>query len=75
MEGERRSRDDLLRLAHGLDESGDKGMDEGEEQKDKEKNDEALEGSRLDYNTGVCIRRWPRLRGLRWSCNGRYGRS
>jgi hypothetical protein len=57
MEGERRSRDDLLRLAHGLDESGDKGMDEGEEQKDNEKNDEALEGSRLDYNTGICIRR------------------
>jgi hypothetical protein len=55
MEGERRSRDDLLKLAHGLDESGDKGIDEGEEQKDKEKNDEALESSRLDYNTGVCI--------------------
>jgi len=55
MEGERRSRDDLLKLAQGLDESGDKGMDEGEEQKDKEKNDEPLESSRLDYDTDVCI--------------------
>jgi hypothetical protein len=49
MEGERRSRGDLLKLV------GDKGMDEGEDQKDKEKNDEALESSRLDYDTDVCM--------------------
>jgi len=45
----------LLKLAQELDESEDKGMDEGEEQKDKEKNDKALESSRLDYDTDVCI--------------------
>jgi hypothetical protein len=35
----------LLKLALGLDKSGDEGMDDGEEQNDKEKNDEALESS------------------------------
>ena len=55
MEGERRSRDDSLKVAQELDESEDKGMDEDEEQKDKEKNDGALKSSRLDYGTDVCI--------------------
>lgn len=39
-----RSRDDLLKLTRALDESGDGGRDEDEEQKN-EKNDEALESS------------------------------
>jgi hypothetical protein len=44
-----------LKLAQGLDGGGDESMNEGEEQKDKEKNDEVLESSRLDYDTDVCI--------------------
>jgi hypothetical protein len=47
------SRDGLLKLAQGLGRSGDEGMNEGEEQKNMEKNDEALESSRLDYDTDV----------------------
>jgi hypothetical protein len=45
VERENRSKDGLLKLIQGLDESGGEGRDEDEEQKNKEENDKALESS------------------------------